>query len=1730
MKKIIVIISAIVLIVSSVLIYVLVLPVGDGDGFTGLLLDTHESIAAQRTFDRNDTAGALGSASPIIAPLSISDIISERTPRDGYTLAPTMFGLTGIDTASSFILRTPPGYSASAPSIYIDGQPQPEITREDENTFIITPAIPLTSNSIYIFRLARSGADVTWAFQTSARFELTSTLPRNQSTNVPVRTGIEIAFSLGDELDITEHFSIYPHAAGEFIHRGSTVIFTPSSPLMHGQIYTVTISAGISLPGTSEVIGANHIFSFETAPSPAQSTSRGWDSSIHFFSQHVEFPSFTPPSVNFWFSFDMNRARPAINMNVYRIDDRTQAIDAVNRLTNVPNWSQIQQADRFVDTSGLTRVHSSRFHGNREDEWRWNETFTLPDNLSPGFYVLNAVPEDSGNQQNNNQVIIQITDLAVQVIADDDKALVWVNDMTTGLPAAGATVHDPINSKIYETSEYGVAVIERMLSVGEYPEYLIVTAADGKESVVFVHSGGIQPFHRGGWWDWNSTASNNYWTALQLDRTLFQRSDTLSLWGFVQNRRQQENITHVTAVLTEHAWWNSAERDTLHRQNFPVAGGAYSGEIRLPHLDPGSYELAVYHGDVLLSSIFFSVMDYVKPPYQLTVSADKSAIFAGEEVTFTARTEFFEGTPVPDLDISYNFWGWQLRTPSGGQRQTNLDGVIELTARPTAEQGTNDNSVQGERSLQFTAEATLPEIGWVHEWANVRVFVNDIDVRPQATRTGRNANLSVDVHNITLDRINDGTAEHWGDYLCTPATGQRITVEIVEIWWERIQTGQRYDHVTRQVIPWYRHERRERSLERFEIVTDADGNAARDFQVPNTEKRSYAARLTTTDGNGRTITHSVFIGRDFTNFFNIAGNEFPFLYGVNPEGYDIGDNVELTIMRGAEPVTQGNFLFVVVQDGILSYHIGVNPLTFTFGEQHVPNTQVFAYHFNGHTYHTSGMMSQRLRYNTANRNLNIAISVCQEAYRPGDTATFNITATDPDGNPKAANINISLVDEALFALMDYTVDTLEMLYRNVNDSLRISMATHGIFVSDGIEIAEEEAQMFGMAADMAMEGGPALAAAPMTDQMESARGGNDTRIRERFEDTAVFASLRTNAQGEAAFTFQLPDNITSWRMTASAISDDLYAGNNIQNVRVTQPMFLHYTLNSVFLVGDIPYIGVNVYGTSLSGGEQAAFEVWREDAPSDIRRATGRAFERVNIPLWEMTAEGFGAIIVRATVNGYSDAVSHSYQVLSSHRLVDTAVFYEVTPATIFNVNPGGLTNITFTDHGRGQFLSDLFSLRHIWRSGARIEGLVARREATRLIQTHFPDVQLFGDAGNFDVLEYQTESGGIAILPYADADLQTTVMLMPFILDEVNLAALRSYLRNIYNTSSADNKMLALYGLAMLGEPVLLDLQSYAMLTDLSVRDAAYIALGFAAMGEFNVARDLYNSRIAPHIQNIAPYYRVNAGSNRAEILDATSVAALLAAQLEMPESLGLHNYTVRHRFDAPHRFNDDALLLNVERLTFIYHEITTYTDAAASITYTLFGETVTRDLGHGGSFTLRIPAQNMHEFNLISTTGEVGAVSIIRIPLEDMETVENDIVIRREFFRAGTNTSANTFEQGELVRVQITVDYSARDISGSYIITDFLPAGLVHVANSARFGNRTGSSPAGWWAHARTEGQRITFFDFNGRFNRVHTYYYYARVINPGTFKAEGTLVQSLGAREYLAVGEDAVLTINP
>ena len=1634
---------------------------------------------------------------PASAPADASEAPAENAAdappaKDGYTLAPVLYGKTGVDVSSAFLLTAPKKASIGeiAAALSIDGQPSPEIEQsgEDEKEFLVTPAEKLSHNSLYIFRLKRSGKDdITWAFQTAAKFQITSGFPRNQATNVPKDSGVEITFSAEGYGPIDDYFEISPNVEGSFEYHKNTAVFVPKS-LAYKTLYTVTIKAGIGLEGTNEAIGEDYEFSFETEAEPTYEAPKHYES-IYFYSSYVELPTIEPPEVGLGIYHSYGSRLPNPKITVYKFGDIEKAVEAVELLTGAPSWSRYAKDESFVDTYGLGRVMSFEASGNYDEGMN---RLSLPDKLSQGFYLIDAKLENS-----RDQMIVQISDLPVQVVADGDKAIFWVNDIETKKPSGGASVRDVKNGRTYKTDADGVAVVERPVAASHDQERFEITSADGKTCLWLYR----------GWRYGSMNAAEAYWAVLQLDRSLFKSDDSVSFFSFVQHREKSEEIKTVTAVLTQgYSYGYYGARDILQKQAVSVKNGVYSDEIKLPNLDSGSYALTIYHGDIALASTYFSVRDYVKPPYKIEVAADKKAAFAGDTVSFTTKAGFFEGTPVADLDLSYRFSGYYLENHRNGEAKTDRDGIVEISEKIVPEA-----DAQGQASLYFSVEATLPEIGMTQKGASVRVFVNDIEVDAKATRKGGDASLSVNVNSISLDRINGGTAEHYYDYLGAPVANKSLSAEIFRVHYEKIETGQYYDYIEKKTRPTYRYQRMEELIERFELVTDKDGAAQKNFTVPDRQHESYIAKLSCVDGNGRKITHTRYIGRDYSDYWYNASSNNYFLDGGD-DLYDVGDEVALTLKRGADTVEKGNFLFVSMQRGIQSWQAGNNPCSFEFSKEHIPNVTVYAYYFNGYAYQSHNYyMNKTICFDYSKNDLTLTAATDKETYKPGDMCSITITAKDMGGNPKEASVNISAVDEALFALRDYSVDTLYSLYHRIGSGLKFSAATHRTYMAS-LEFDDE----------MAEEAPAPEASAPSEQQTNGGGGGgDDAYLREIFRDTAFFGTVSTNKQGEATYAFKLPDNITSWRLTLSGISVDLYAGNKTQNIAVTNPMFLSYSINNEFLVGDIPAIGVNAYGTSLSGGETIEFEVWDERRPELKYKASGVAFERVNIPLWEMKNEGANSLVVKATAqNGTSDAVRHTYQVLSTYREIDEAAYFEVGLDTVFEVGSGGLADITFADQGRGAFLYQLISLRRGAYGGDRIEKMLAHREADKLIKEYFPDVYLSYCKIDFDPKRYQQASGGISILPHAEADLGTTVKLMPYIADEIDKNSLKNYLRGIYGGDGAENKMRALYGLAMLKEPVLLDLGNYALQDDLLEIDALYIALGYLALGEKQAASQLYDEKIAPKLEHVAPYFRLNAGEDQDDVLEATSAAGMLATILEKPEKDGLYQYCIKNRATD--------ILTNIEKLSHIEKEISKRTDARASIKYTLFGEEFTRDLGRGGSYTLRIPAQNMDSFKLVEVNGSVGAVSVFKKPMAEIGEIDRDVSVQRRYYEANEyQNSSYSFKQGDLVRVHIWIDYSKKSIDGSYSVTDYLPAGLEYVSGSAKIGN----SPDFGYGHSRyctVEGQKVTFYDYNGKFDRKRLYYYYARVISPGSFKAEGPLVQNLAAKTLFTLGGDVVVTI--
>jgi len=114
--------------------------------------------------------------------------------------------------------------------------------------------------------------------------------------------------------------------------------------------------------------------------------------------------------------------------------------------------------------------------------------------------------------------------------------------------------------------------------------------------------------------------------------------------------------------------------------------------------------------------------------------------------------------------------------------------------------------------------------------------------------------------------------------------------------------------------------------------------------------------------------------------------------------------------------------------------------------------------------------------------------------------------------------------------------------------------------------------------------------------------------------------------------------------------------------------------------------------------------------------------------------------------------------------------------------------------------------------------------------------------------------------------------------------------------------------------------------------------------------------------------------------------------------------------------------------------------------------------------------------------------------------------------------------FSDGDLVRIDITPTFSPGALEGAYQIIDYLPSGLRAVTNLQRTPFNPNYSGYAYYP-SDIEDQRVTFVVWK---NYPRPFFYYARVVSKGNYKAEPALIQSLKSLESTNVSNEANITI--
>ncbi|HET7042555.1 MAG TPA: alpha-2-macroglobulin family protein, partial [Gemmatimonadales bacterium] len=285
--------------------------------------------------------------------------------------------------------------------------------------------------------------------------------------------------------------------------------------------------------------------------------------------------------------------------------------------------------------------------------------------------------------------------------------------------------------------------------------------------------------------------------------------------------------------------------------------------------------------------------------------------------------------------------------------------------------------------------------------------------------------------------------------------------------------------------------------------------------------------------------------------------------------YAPGDTATLLI---AAPFTGAEAWLTVEREGLLEsrrFRItdGATRIKLPITEQHAPDIFVSVVEVRGRSGPAGSLDDPgrptlrvgyaQLRVTPEVKRLQVTVTPTRAEYRPGDTAEVRLTTRSARGGERS-EVTLWAVDEGVLSLTGFkTPDPLDRIYaeRGLGQTLSSGL------VSVAPQVLREESRQLKGLLNAGQGGG---------------QGGVDV-LRSRFQTTAFFlGAVTTGPDGTGSARVKLPDNLTTFRVMAVAVTAGDRYGSGEAKMLVTRPLLARPSLPRFFRPGDKFLAGVVV--------------------------------------------------------------------------------------------------------------------------------------------------------------------------------------------------------------------------------------------------------------------------------------------------------------------------------------------------------------------------------------------------------------------------------------------------------------------------------------------------------------------------------------------------------------------------
>ena len=784
--------------------------------------------------------------------------------------------------------------------------------------------------------------------------------------------------------------------------------------------------------------------------------------------------------------------------------------------------------------------------------------------LAKGSYYLRT------DGQFFSQLAFAVVDTEIVTKLSTEELLVWAIDHDTGKPVAGVPVR---SSGSFQTSATAVtrdAVTnaDGMASfavavprIGDnYDRSFFVTMTDGGRFGVGSTrwNPGISPFQF-------SLPTEFYareWVGqIYTDRPIYRPGETVALKGIARRDDDaQYSLPGANAPLqlvVTNARGQQVRTDDLKLSEFGTFGatfeipsdaplGDYAIRIRVdPKMPKGGY-------DVAFNS--FRIAEFRAPEYQVQVTTAKPSYVDGSRIDVSTTASFFFGGALASAPVQWSVFGspFSMRVPGFERYSFNDTDQFRTAVQRTAVRASGKTTTDGSGVATFGVPAALAAGEGAQQFT---ISATVTDQNGQAV----GASTTVTVHPAAIY-----SGVHPAQYVVTE--GSPAAIDLVTVDTSGAMVGARkvsvkvYDRqwiTTKEELPGggrkYTSTPKDTLLQTLDATTDAKGAA----RVTFTPAKAGSLRIVAeaADDAGRVSRSAQYLwvtGKQFA-YWQVTNDDAMQLV-ADKDQYEVGDTAEVVVPA---PFAGATGLVTIERGRIMSREVRSFPtnserIRVPITDRSLPDVFVSVVLYRGPTADDPTPRFKvgyvKLAVSTAPRALTVKVTPDRERTRPGETVRYDIKVTDKSGKGVRSEMSVAVVDKAVLSLEEE---------RGPN-GLRAFWFERGVgvYTASSISVSMERTN-------------DALAEAPKVGKGGSGGGLQNDATRKDFRNTAFWsAQVTTSDDGTAHVDVKMPDNLTTWRLQARAVSGDTLVGEGLSELLSTEPLLVRPALPRFLRVGD----------------------------------------------------------------------------------------------------------------------------------------------------------------------------------------------------------------------------------------------------------------------------------------------------------------------------------------------------------------------------------------------------------------------------------------------------------------------------------------------------------------------------------------------------------------------------------